>query len=86
MIAQVASWLVGGLFDLLALLLGLLPHVDLPDVEGIVAASGASSYLGWLNWVLPVGTLVGITSAWAAGLIAYQAYRVFVSWFRTFKQ
>lgn len=85
MISSVVSWLVGGLFDLLALLVGLLPRVEMPDVSGMVSSSGASEYFGWLNWVLPVSTLVSITAAWAAGLLGYQAYRVFKSWFRTFK-
>lgn len=85
MISAVASFLVGGLFDLITLLVGLLPKVEYPDVSGTLSSSGLGSVVGCLNWFIPVGQMLTVTTAWAAALLAYNAYRVFSGWLKAFK-
>lgn len=85
MISAVASFLVGGLFDLLILLVGLLPSIEYPDVASTLTSSGFNSVVGYLNWFIPVGQMLGITTAWAAAVLAYNAYRIFSGWLKAFK-
>lgn len=85
MIAGIVDFIGGGLFGLLSGLLGLLPTFDVPDIWSMVVDSGASQWLGWLNWLFPVGTAIGITVAWASCLLFYNVYLAFVSWLHNLK-
>lgn len=76
MITTIVDFIVGGLFTIIALLIGLLPDfsvLDYIDVSNPILANG----LGWLNWFVPVGDLVVVAGVWLACLLFYQAYTVF---------
>lgn len=58
-------WLVVDLVtDVAAWLDSVLPESALPDVD----LSAFSIYLGWLNWVLPVGSILELFGVWCAAL------------------
>lgn len=42
----------------------VLPTSALPDMD----LSGFSVYLGWLNWLLPVGSIVELFGVWCAAI------------------
>ena len=76
MVTVAVDFIVGGLFTIIALLIGLLPDfsvLDYIDVSNPILTNA----LGWLNWFVPVGDLVVIASAWLACMIIYQAYTIF---------
>ena len=37
-------------------------------------------YLGYINWFVPVGTLIGIGSAWLTSIGVYYCYVVIARW------
>lgn len=85
MLSTVVSFLAGGLFDLLAFLASLLPVYEAPDIASQLTSSGAADWFAYLNWFVPVGSIVTVTTAWAAAIVFYNAYKLFSGWFRTFK-
>ncbi len=36
--------------------------------------------LGWLNWFVPVGTILGIMVAWLVAIAAYYVYKALLHW------
>lgn len=84
MIGLIATALVTGIFGLLTLLVGLLPSFSWPDLAGSLSAAGISQFVAYLNWFFPVGTALSITVAWAAALLAYNAWLFFSGWLKFF--
>lgn len=83
MIGGLVTWLGTGLFRLLRWLLGLLPAYEYPNLSGYL--SGYVTYLGNLNWFVPVGVIAGITVAFGTALIVYNAYLIFSGWLKQFR-
>lgn len=76
MITGIVDFIVGGLFTIIALMIGLLPDfsvLDYIDVSNPLLVQG----LGWLNWFVPVSDIVAISSIWLACLVFYQGYMIF---------
>ena len=55
MLGSLATALIAAIFAVLTFLVGLMPTFDWPDLASYILGSGASVYLGWLNWFFPVG-------------------------------
>ncbi len=41
---------------------------------------GTLPYLGWLNWVCPVGTFIKIGTAWLVAIGVFYLYMVVARW------
>ena len=39
-------------------------------------------YLGWLNWFIPVGTIIAIGEAWLVAIGLFYLYSVILRWVR----
>lgn len=40
------------------------------------------NFLGYLNWFVPVGTLLGIATAWVSVIGLYYLYQLLLRWVR----
>lgn len=73
MISGIISFLTGGALNLLILLLGLLPTVDVSALP-IAVPEPVSAALGALNWFVPIGDLIAILNWWIALIIAANVF------------
>ena len=80
-LGSLATALIAAIFAVLTFLVGLMPTFDWPDLASYILGSGASVYLGWLNWFFPVGWCLTVTGLWVAAIFAYKAYLMFKSLF-----
>lgn len=55
------------------ILIGFLPESPFTQ---IIASIGEIPYIGYINWVFPVGKCLAILYAWGVAIIAYYA----ISW------
>ena len=59
-------------------LVSLLPH---SPFEQFYSLTGLPvQILGWVNWFVPVGTLLGIMTAWLVAIAAYYVYKALSHW------
>lgn len=56
----------------------------LPDspFTGFIEEIESWDWLGWLNWVLPIGTFIKILVGWGACVTAYYLYSVVLRWIK----
>lgn len=54
----------------------------LPDspFTGFIESLESVSWLGYLNWFVPVGTFVTIGTAWVAAIIVFYIYQMILRW------
>ena len=69
-IINLAIWLLSGLINFLVNLLPDSPFSNINIFEGI------EEYLGYLNWLIPVDWIMGITIAWAGCMAVYKGYSI----------
>lgn len=43
-------------------------------------------YLGWLNWFVPVGSIIAIGEAWLVAIGTFYLYSVVLRWVRAISQ
>lgn len=69
MITGLVDVIMGGGLQLVLLLLGLLPAVDLASLP-LAVPEGVADALGALNWFIPVADLITILTVWVALVLA----------------
>lgn len=62
--------------------INLFPASPLQPLIAQLANSGLSDWLGYVNWFIPVGTMLGILSAWLTCIAAYYVYQIILRWIR----
>ena len=71
------AWMKELLDKLLHVLVSLLPVSPfLPVIQEL----GSLPYLGYINWVLPIGDFIKIGTAWLAAIALYYMYMVVARW------
>lgn len=70
--------LVGFLRSVLGGLIDLLPQSPFQDIYSTLNVVGDG--LGWLNWFVPVGTLLGIMTVWLVAIAGYYLYKALLHW------
>lgn len=55
---------VGGFVGLLVSILPASPFI------GLALNGNVANAIGWLNWIVPVGSMLTLMTLWAAGLLA----------------
>lgn len=71
------DWMKEILDKLLHVVLSLFPTSPfLPVIEAIESLP----YLGYINWVLPIGDFLKIGSLWLAAIAVYYAWMVVARW------
>ena len=48
--------------------------------RGLIDSWVAPQYLGWLNWFMPVGTLITILNLWLAAITLFYLYSIIMRW------
>lgn len=61
----------------LALLLSLFP---LSPFSPVISELGSLPFLGYINWVLPIGDFLKMGSLWLSAIAAYYAWSVVARW------
>lgn len=70
--------LVEFLRSVLGGMVALLPHSPFEQFYGSFQL--ASQGLGWLNWFVPVGTLLAIMAVWLVAIAGYYVYKALLHW------
>ena len=73
------TWMKELLDKFLDVLLKLFP---LSPFAPYIAALGDLPFLGYLNWFVPVGTLLKIGTAWLTAIAVYYLYMVIARWIK----
>jgi len=68
--------------DILAAVLILLPDSPFADVE---IAPEIRELLGYVNYFVPVGAMLGIGAGWLAAIGIYYLYQTILRWAKTIK-
>lgn len=68
------SFLSGLLHGVIGFLCEFLPDSPLRAFGDVL--EGASLGLGWLNWVIPIGAMLAVFTAWLAALVAWYGVRL----------
>lgn len=73
--------IIGWLFDWLKTILGYI-FFFLPDdpFMPIIQSMAGGEWLSALNWVIPIGTMVGIGGGWLLCVAGYYTYQVILRW------
>ena len=62
---------------LVAVVLVLLPND--PFIE-FIDNLAISPYLGYINWIVPVGTILTIATAWVTAIGVFYVYQLVLRW------
>lgn len=65
------------LLDLIETALSWLPTSPIQDYAQTI---NNSTGLGWLNWFLPIGTMLELMSAWLAAIALYYLASIILRW------
>ncbi|MCI8469635.1 MAG: hypothetical protein HFJ75_09205 [Eggerthellaceae bacterium] len=84
MITQIIDFLTGAGLQLVLLLLGLLPTIDVASLPLAVPQPVADA-LGALNWLIPVGDLITILTVWVGAIIAVNVALVVMDFINSVK-
>ena len=72
---NLAVWLICGLINFIVNLLPNSPFLNISIFEGV------EEYLGYLNWLIPIDWIIGITLTWAGCMAAYKGYSIIMRYF-----
>lgn len=80
MFSALYEGIVNTVTTLLKSVLLLLPRS--PFADFIASWNPNSQYIGWLNWFLPVGTLLSITAVWLGAVTAFYLVSIVARWIK----
>lgn len=80
MVSTLYEGIVNIVTKLLSVVLSLLPRS--PFAEFIASWNPESQYIGWLNWFLPVGTLLTITAVWLGAVTTFYLISIVARWIK----
>lgn len=63
-------------------LAGILSVLPLSPLAPYIDQLAALPFLGYLNWFIPVGTLLKIGTAWLTAIGLYYLYSVIMRWIK----
>ena len=73
------AWMKEMLDKLLGVLLSVLP---LSPFAEIISTLDELPYLGYINWFIPIGTILKIGMAWIGAIGVYYLYSVVARWIK----
>lgn len=71
--------LVNVVTSFLQIVVGLLPKSPFAD---FIASWSPPAFLGWLNWLLPVGQILSVTAIWLTAISAYYLVSIVARWIK----
>lgn len=79
------SAILGIINKFVGILASILPGSPLRPFIDSLDLSGWETGLGWLNWLVPVGFILEVLSAWLAAYVIYLLYSVIMRWAKMIK-
>lgn len=74
--------LTSALITLALNIISVFPASPIQPLLASLRSSAVSEILGFVNWFVPVGTMLGILSGWLACVAAYYVYQILLRWIR----
>ena len=50
--------------------------------QGFISYLSAVPYLGYINWFIPMGTIINITVTWTTAIGLYYLYSIVMRWIK----
>ena len=75
MLSDIAQTAVGVLFDILDVLISLLPAAPFRAMLSVLAESSGMDVLGYVNYFIPFKFCATCMNAWLACVLAYYVYK-----------
>lgn len=60
----------------------LFPASPLQPLIASLSNSAVADWLGYVNWFIPVGTMLGILATWLTCIAAYYVYQIIMRWIK----
>lgn len=60
----------------------VLSLFPLSPFREVIEELGSLSYLGYINWFVPIGDFVKIGTVWLAAIAAYYAWSIIARWIK----
>lgn len=74
--------LTSGLVTLALNIINVFPASPIQPLIASLRSSAVAELLGFVNWFVPIGTMLGILSGWLACVAAYYVYQILLRWIR----
>lgn len=80
------SWLGQTLYSAVSFVFGLLDICPFGDIIATVQGNlAASKGFAWLNWLVPVGGILGLLATWLVCLGVYYGIQILLRWVRAIR-
>lgn len=76
------DFLTNGFLTLIKGIYALLPTFDYQDFLGTLDASPLASFMGYLNYFVPVGGFLAVLSTFVTLIVGYNAFIVVKNWLK----
>lgn len=63
-------------------IISIFPASPLQPLIADLRNSAVADVLGYVNWFVPVGTMIGILTGWLACIAAYYVYQIILRWIK----
>ena len=74
--------LTNGLVSLGLRIISIFPESPLQPLIQSLKGSSVAEVMGYVNWFVPIGTMIGILTGWLACIAAYYVYQIILRWIR----
>lgn len=74
--------LTSGLVSLALSIINLFPASPLQPLIATLSTPAVTEILGFVNWFVPIGTMLSILSGWLACVAAYYVYQILLRWIK----
>lgn len=74
--------LTDGLVSLGLRVISIFPESPLQPLIQSLEGSTVAEVLGYVNWFVPMGTMIGILTGWLACIAAYYVYQIILRWIK----
>ena len=78
MVINCINGIIRALATVLSWVLGSLPKTPFASVD----VTPIKDFMGYMNWLIPVGTIITITTAWIACKFIYWIYSTVLRWIK----
>lgn len=73
------DWMLELVQKFASLILSLLPT---SPFQPLIESFGELPFLGWLNWLIPIGDIVKIGLAWLVAIGTFYLYSIVMRWIK----
>lgn len=63
-------------------IISIFPASPMQPLIASLRNSGVDEVLAYVNWFVPVGTMLGVLTGWLACIAAYYVYQIILRWIK----